>query len=46
MWPVILRALQRNAPFITLPVAGVIGFIGYHLEGWISDKYTPFSGKT
>lgn len=45
MWPLILAVLRRNAVFITLPFAGVIGFIGYNIESLISDKYTPYSSK-
>ncbi|XP_031627839.1 small integral membrane protein 12-A [Contarinia nasturtii] len=43
MWPIIMGALRRNAPFITLPFAAVIGFIGYKLEGILSDKFTPYN---
>ena len=41
MWPVVWSLLRRYTPYITLPVAGVIGYLGYHVEGWISDRYTP-----
>ncbi|EDW10363.1 small integral membrane protein 12 [Drosophila mojavensis] len=43
MWPVIMALLRRNAVYITLPVAAVVGFIGYNLESLLSDKYTPYS---
>ncbi|KAM7343071.1 small integral membrane protein 12 isoform 2-T2 [Cochliomyia hominivorax] len=43
MWPIIMAVLRRNAVYITLPIAGVIGFIGYNLESLLSDKYTPYS---
>ncbi|KAL9913290.1 small integral membrane protein 12 [Glossina fuscipes] len=43
MWPIIMAVLRRNAVYITLPIAGVIGFIGYNLENLLSDKYTPYS---
>ncbi|EDW61317.2 small integral membrane protein 12-A [Drosophila novamexicana] len=43
MWPVIMALLRRNAVYITLPVAAVVGFIGYNLENLMSDKYTPYS---
>ncbi|XP_005174791.1 small integral membrane protein 12-A [Musca domestica] len=43
MWPVIMALLRRNAVYITLPFAGVVGFIGYNLESLLSDKYTPYS---
>ncbi|XP_015586424.1 small integral membrane protein 12 [Cephus cinctus] len=41
MWPIVMGVLRRYAPYVTLPFAGVIGFFGYHVEGWISDRYTP-----
>lgn len=40
MWPLLLR-FSRFAPSITLPFAAVVGFIGYHIEGWISNRHTP-----
>uniref|UniRef100_A0A1L8DAJ8 Uncharacterized protein n=1 Tax=Nyssomyia neivai TaxID=330878 RepID=A0A1L8DAJ8_9DIPT len=43
MWPVIMALLRRNAVYITLPVAAVIGFVGYNLENILSDKYTPYT---
>lgn len=43
MWPIVLGVLRRYTPYVTLPFAAVIGFIGYHAEGWISDRYTPGS---
>lgn len=46
MWPLIMAVLRRNAVFITLPFAAVVGFIGYNIEGLISDKYTPYSSKS
>lgn len=41
MWPLVARIASRYAPYIPLPFVCVVGFIGYHLEGWISDRYTP-----
>ncbi|EDW01360.1 small integral membrane protein 12-A [Drosophila grimshawi] len=43
MWPVVMALLRRNAVYITLPIAAVVGFIGYNLEDLLSDKYTPYS---
>ncbi|ALC41097.1 CG34228 [Drosophila busckii] len=43
MWPIVMALLRRNAVYITLPIAGVVGFIGYNLESMLSDKYTPYS---
>lgn len=45
MWPILMAILRRNAVYITLPIAGVVGFIGYNLESLLSDKYTPYSSK-
>jgi hypothetical protein len=42
MLPVVFTFLRTYAPYITLPVAAVVGFIGYNLEGILSDKYTPY----
>ncbi|XP_011182310.1 small integral membrane protein 12 [Zeugodacus cucurbitae] len=43
MWPILMAILRRNAVYITLPIAGVVGFIGYNLENILSDKYTPYN---
>ncbi|XP_055628222.1 small integral membrane protein 12-A [Toxorhynchites rutilus septentrionalis] len=43
MWPILLNFLRANAAYITLPIAGIIGFIGYNIENFVSDKYTPYS---
>ena len=40
LWPLIQMSIRRS-PQIMLPVAIVIGFVGYKLEGWMSSKYTP-----
>lgn len=45
MWPLILRLLRTNAPYLTLPFAAIVGIVGYNLESWLSDKYTPYSSK-
>uniref|UniRef100_A0A1B0CBX6 Uncharacterized protein n=1 Tax=Lutzomyia longipalpis TaxID=7200 RepID=A0A1B0CBX6_LUTLO len=45
MWPAIVALLRSNAVYITLPVAAVIGFVGYNLENILSDKYTPYTSK-
>ena len=41
MW-YLWAALRNYSPVILLPVAAVIGVIGYNVEGLISDKYTPY----
>lgn len=42
MWSkIVTRIANKYIPYITLPFGCVIGFIGYHLEGWISNRYTP-----
>ncbi|XP_050505712.1 small integral membrane protein 12 isoform X2 [Diabrotica virgifera virgifera] len=43
MWPVIYTALRTYAPYVTLPVAALVGVIGYNLESWISNRYTPYN---
>ncbi|XP_055608784.1 small integral membrane protein 12-A [Uranotaenia lowii] len=45
MWPLILQFLRSNATYITLPIAGIVGVIGYNIESLLSDKYTPYSGS-
>ncbi|KAK9496650.1 hypothetical protein O3M35_013086 [Rhynocoris fuscipes] len=42
MFPLIFRAVRVYAPYITLPAAALIGIIGYNVENWLSDKYTPY----
>ncbi|XP_018344580.1 PREDICTED: small integral membrane protein 12 [Trachymyrmex septentrionalis] len=41
MWPVIVRSMGRFGKYVTFPIVAIIGFIGYNMEGWISDRYTP-----
>lgn len=41
MWPLIIGIFRRYAPIVTFPFAAVIGFAGYHVEGWLSDRHTP-----
>ncbi|KAG6455888.1 small integral membrane protein 12-A [Manduca sexta] len=43
MWPIIMQFLRSNAPYITLPVAAIVGVIGYNLESLLSDRYTPYN---
>ncbi|XP_073714348.1 small integral membrane protein 12 isoform X1 [Misgurnus anguillicaudatus] len=35
MWPVIWTAMRSYAPYVTFPVALVVGAVGYHLEWFI-----------
>lgn len=39
------RALRTYAPYITLPFAAVVGFLGYKIESTISKKHTPYRGE-
>ncbi|XP_047469567.1 small integral membrane protein 12-like [Penaeus chinensis] len=32
MWPLVMNVLRAYAPYITLPAAAVIGFVGYNIE--------------
>ncbi|XP_006795236.1 small integral membrane protein 12 isoform X2 [Neolamprologus brichardi] len=41
MWPVVWTALRTYAPYVTFPVAFVVGAVGYHLEWFI--RGTPKS---
>lgn len=43
MWPIIMQFMRSNAAYITLPVAAVVGVIGYNLESLLSDRYTPYN---
>jgi len=45
MWPVIMAAMRTYAPYVVFPFAAAIGFIGYNIEGTISDRYTPWRGS-
>jgi len=45
MWPILMQILRKNAVLITLPVAVVVGVIGYNLENILSDKYTPYNSE-
>lgn len=35
MWPVLWTAMRTYAPYVTFPVALVVGAVGYHLEWFI-----------
>ncbi|CAN8008782.1 unnamed protein product [Ixodes pacificus] len=39
--PALLAALRVYAPYVTFPVALVVGIIGYNLESIVSDRHTP-----
>ncbi|XP_076378841.1 uncharacterized protein LOC143259617 isoform X2 [Megalopta genalis] len=42
MWPLFLRAVSTISTYRRIPiVAGIAGFIGYQIEGLISNRYTP-----
>ncbi|KAL0127220.1 hypothetical protein PUN28_005490 [Cardiocondyla obscurior] len=41
MWPLVIRSLGKFGKYITFPIVGIIGFVGYNVEGWVSDRYTP-----
>lgn len=40
MWNLVLVALRQYIPVVALPVAVVVGFIGYNAETVLSDKHT------
>lgn len=35
MWPLVWTAMRSYAPYVTFPVALVVGAVGYHLEWFI-----------
>jgi len=39
--PWVLSLARAWAPRVMLPFSMVIGYIGYNLEDWLSDKHTP-----
>ncbi|KAI1901835.1 hypothetical protein AGOR_G00038480 [Albula goreensis] len=41
MWPVLWTAMRTYAPYVTFPVALVVGAVGYHLEWFIRGTPTP-----
>lgn len=42
MWYLVARSVaSKFGKYIMFPFVGIIGFVGYNLEGWISDRYTP-----
>ena len=45
MYQVVLRIVSRYAPIVTLPVAVVLGFIGYSIESSVSSRKTPALDK-
>jgi hypothetical protein len=46
MYQVLIRVVARYAPIVTLPVAVVLGFIGYTLESQFSSRNTPSLGQS
>ncbi|XP_007639780.1 small integral membrane protein 12 isoform X1 [Cricetulus griseus] len=38
MWPVLWSVVRTYAPYVTFPVAFVVGAVGYHLEWFIRGK--------
>ncbi|XP_069865086.1 small integral membrane protein 12 isoform X1 [Dipodomys merriami] len=38
MWPVFWTMVRTYAPYVTFPVAFVVGAVGYHLEWFIRGK--------
>jgi len=42
MWPFIMGAARAYAPYIIMPFAAVVGFVGYQFEWYIrGDSSTP-----
>lgn len=40
-----MQFLRSNVAYVTLPVAAVVGIIGYNLETLLSDRYTPYNSE-
>lgn len=38
MWPVLLTLGRQYAPYLVLPIAGVVGTIGYFIEYHLGDR--------
>ncbi|XP_010896371.2 small integral membrane protein 12 [Esox lucius] len=41
MWPVLWMSMRTYAPYVTFPVAFVVGAVGYHLEWFIRGDAVP-----
>ncbi|NWR74554.1 SIM12 protein, partial [Centropus bengalensis] len=41
MWPVLWAAVRSKAPYVTFPVAFVVGLVGYHLEWLLRGPPAP-----
>ena len=41
MWPLVAAYARAYMPYVVMPAAVVVGFVGYNLEDWLSDKHTP-----
>ncbi|XP_061884935.1 small integral membrane protein 12-like [Entelurus aequoreus] len=46
MWPVFWTAMRTYAPYITFPVALVVGAVGYHLEWVVRGTPKPREEKS
>uniref|UniRef100_UPI00358FD602 small integral membrane protein 12 n=1 Tax=Myxine glutinosa TaxID=7769 RepID=UPI00358FD602 len=46
MWPIIFAAMRTYLPYVTFPVAVVIGCVGYNLE-WLvrGDRQQPYEER-
>ncbi|KFP00146.1 small integral membrane protein 12 [Calypte anna] len=38
MWSVLWAAVRSKAPYVTFPVAFVVGLVGYHLEWFLRGE--------
>ncbi|XP_072357604.1 small integral membrane protein 12-like [Scyliorhinus torazame] len=47
MWPLLWAAARTYAPYVTFPVAFVVGAVGYNLEWFIrGDQQQPVEEKS
>ncbi|XP_076164090.1 uncharacterized protein LOC143145014 [Ptiloglossa arizonensis] len=41
MWPLLSRIQFFGINIVRFPIVVAIGFLGYHIEGLLSNRYTP-----
>lgn len=46
MWNLLIAAARQYAPVVVMPIAMVVGFIGYNAESVFSNKTTPTRSMT
>ncbi|XP_034561429.1 small integral membrane protein 12 [Notolabrus celidotus] len=46
MWPIVWTAMRTYTPYVTFPVAFVVGAVGYHLEWFVRGTPKPREDKS